>query len=408
MTTRVGIGVSSLANPMEAAAEAASKAQRSCSAPDLVLVFVSHNHPSSALPAIRRAIADHFPSGTRVAGGTVNGVVHAGARLDALYAAQVVAVLALQSERRSMGIALLPHPGDSGDPREAGRELAREAQAALASPARAGVLLTPGLSGEPSIDPLLLEGIRAELPEIRLSGSGLCGGLDITGVPLPGWAFLDERVQHRGSLLVLFDGSRLGCSGANGLQPSGASAEITEVCGPFVTRLDGRRARDVVLDLLVGDDAIRREQMARAPAVACVEGGIGLAEERDGFAWIHLPSAFSSDGAMIDPFHPQRGMKLSVVRIDRASCMSAIEEAAHLLVQDARARAFDLVLSFSCSLRGFTLGGESANEDAELGRRVDADHQLGVIANGEIACHGAQGPFATGWVYSLFGLGKEA
>lgn len=405
MTTEIGIGVSSLVDAREAALAAAKEAHRTCSAPALVIVFVTHGHSPSALSAVCDAVAGRFPAGTRLAGGTVNGVVHDGVRHDALYAGRAVAVLALRTDEHAIGVALLAFPDD---PAAGGREVARAARTPLDRAPRTGLLFTPGLSAEPSIDPLLLEGIGAELPGVRLSGAGLCGGLDIAGVPLPGFAFLDGRIEHRGTLLILFESEATGCSGANGLHSSGASAEITAATGPLVHELDGRPAREVVLELLGGNDPDLCTHIERAPVVACVENGIGLAATHDDFYWIHMPSGFATSGAMIDPFHPKEGMRLSVVRMERDSCMNAVREAAELLVEDAGTSTFDLVLSFSCALRGFTLGGEAANEDALLARALGAKRQLGIIANGEIACHGAQGPFATGWLYALFGLGMVA
>lgn len=403
MALRVGIGVSSLEDAANAARRAAEAARGQCEHPKLVLVLVSHAHPLSAIALVQDAAAHAFPGAT-IAGAMVNGVVYEGVRHDAYYGAHSVAVVALDGEELNFGIAQLPHPGE--DPLTGGRQLGLAARRHLGRPGRGGILFTPGLSAEPSIDPLLLDGLREVVPGLRLSGAGTCGGLDLKGVPLSGATFLGERIEPRGSLLILFGGDmRQGFSGANGLRARDSGAQVSESQGPLVRALDGRPARDVVLELLAGKDALLRERMAQAPTVMCMENSICLAEERDGFLWIHMPAAFLPDGAMIDPFHPRNGSRLRVVDLDRESCMSAVDEAADLLAEDAGARELDFVLSFSCALRGFTLGGESSNEDARLLERLGARKQLGVIANGEIACHRAQGPFATGWLYSLFGMG---
>jgi hypothetical protein len=120
-----------------------------------------------------------------------------------------------------------------------------------------------------------------------------------------------------------------------------------------------------------------------------------------------MPVMLNPDGTAIDPFISRRGMPLSVVRIDKERCMRAVGDAAKMLIEDTGTDDFDVTLAFSCALRGFTLGPDVAHEDLGLREIIKSKRHLGVVANGEVACHRQGRPFATGWVYALFGLTGE-
>jgi hypothetical protein len=136
-----------------------------------------------------------------------------------------------------------------------------------------------------------------------------------------------------------------------------------------------------------------------------VERGITLAvpDPEGDFYWCHFPGMFTPRGGVMEPFGPRKGMGLAVTRIDPASCMTAVSEAARMLEQDAAAQSFEVTIAFSCALRGFTLGAEAAHEDAELRKHIKARRHIGIIANGEIGCYRHGRPMFTGWVFALMG-----
>jgi hypothetical protein len=164
---------------------------------------------------------------------------------------------------------------------------------------------------------------------------------------------------------------------------------------------------DAVVDMLAPkDDPETRALFEKNPMVMSIERGVTLAaaDPEGDFYWCHMPVMFTPEGYVLDYFCARKGLALSMVKIDPKMCMAAIGEAVGMLKEDAAADAFECVIAFSCSLRGFTLGPEVAEEDKELRRHVKSKHQLGIVANGEIGCYRHGRPFYTGWVYALFGL----
>jgi small ligand-binding sensory domain FIST len=411
MGVKTGIGISTKDDLVEASREAALGAKAACPEPVVVLLFVTHNYPVAELRSASQALSALFPAGIPVAGGTVNGLTYGEARYDALFAnKRAVAVVALGGAGLGVGVGLVPSPLDG--PVAAGRSLAQQVQEKLGGRASGGILLGTGMaSGFTPADQGLLDGIRAVNPRLRLTGTGLSGGMHETGMVEPGHAFLGDRVEKLGCLLIAFNGSvNLGFATANGMQPVGPGGFVTDAEGLIIKSIDGRPARDAIVDLLVGGtDANTRALFAKNPMVMSIERGVTLAtaDPEGDFYWCHMPAMFTPEGGALDYFGARKGTALSVVKIDPQSCMQAIGQAAVMLKEDAASDEFEAVIAFSCSLRGFTLGADVAHEDNELRRHVKARHQLGIVANGEIGCYRHGRPFYTGWVYALFGLADE-
>jgi hypothetical protein len=410
MSIEGGVGVSTHAELDVAAAEAAAEASRSCDAPSIVLMFVTHSYALDALPAAIEAVKKAFSNAPTVAGGTVNGITYGDVRYDAMFAnKRALAVVAFGGDIVASA-AIVGDPGE--DPVGAGKTLARLTRGRAGdAPATGAIMLSPGISEFRVVDQAILDGIRAVNPRLRISGTGLCGGITPDAQNLPGHAFIDDRIERRGAVLVAFTGPvSMGFSSANGMQPVGGGGFVTAADGAMIQTIDGRPAKDALLDLLCGDDASARADFQRSAFIAAVERGItlGTADPEGGHYWCHMPVAILPDGSVVDPFIARRGTPLSVVRIDPTSCMRAVEEAGKMLIEDTGTHDFEFTIAFSCSLRGFTLGAEVAHEDLRLLEHVQSKRHLGIVANGEICCHRQGRPFSTGWVYALFGLADEA
>ncbi len=409
MALRTGMGVASDDDLVTALKAAAASAKEGCANPRAVLVFITHSYPQEELAAAARTAMQLFPD-AQTAGGQVNGITYDDVRYDAVFAnRRAVAVVALGGEGVDIAVAMKADPKD--DPKEAGRGLARDVLERLDGPAVGGVFLGMGLATLPPIDQTVLDGIREVDPRLRMSGTGLCGGMQMDGSYEPGVAFFGETLALGGTILLAFSGGvKLGFSTANGMEPVGSGAFITKVEGMEIVELNGKPAKDVVLDLLAGtEDAELRGMFEKNPQVMGVERGVTLAapDPEGDFFWCHFPAVFTPRGGVIDAFGPAKGMGLAVTKIDPDSCMNAVSSAAGMLKEDAGGEEFEALLVFSCSLRGFTLGPGVAREDAELRKHVRAKHQLGIVANGEIGCHRQGRPFFTGWVLSLLGAVAE-
>ena len=408
MRIETGTGLSTQENLVGAATEAVRTALESCRAPALALVFVTHNYPVAELRAAAQAVAAALPPGVKVVGGTVNGLTYDEARYDALFSnKRAVAVVLFGGDELKVGVGFVSSP--MGAAIEAGKDLARQVQEQLGERASGGLLLGTGLAaGATPCDQGLLDGIRAMNPRLRLSGTGLSGGMRVTGLIEPGFAFTPDRVEELGCVLICFAGKiDMGFATANGMQAVGTGGFVTDAEGVMIKEIDGRPAADAILDLLAPkDDMVSRGLFAKNPMIMSIERGITLAaaDPEGDFYWCHMPVIFTPEGYALDYFSARKGMALSVVKIDPAACMRAIGEAAVMLKEDAGQEEFDTVIAFSCSLRGFTLGADVAGEDTELRQHVKTKHQLGIVANGEIGCYRHGRPFYTGWVYALFGL----
>jgi hypothetical protein len=408
MSLVTGIGVSSERDLLVALDSAMSTARKECPAPVLVLAFVTHSYGRGQLAQAGTRLADAFP-GAQTAGGQVNGITFDNERYDAVFANRTaVAVIAFGGEKIRGALVMRGSVTDSA--RESGRQLAQAALQRLDADPVGGIFLGIGLSHIPPVDQQLLDGIRDVAPRLRLTGTGLCGGMQIDGSYDPGAAFIGGEVVDKGVILALFGGDlKLGFAAANGMQPAGPGAFITKVEGPEIVELNGRCAKDVVLELLAGESKELRAMFEKNPQVMGVERGITLAapDPEGDFYWCHFPAAFTPRGGVFDAFGPRTGMGLAVTRIDPASCMTAVSEAAHMLEQDVGAKAFEFTLAFSCSLRGFTLGSEIAKEDGELRKHLQSRRHLGIVANGEIGCYRHGRSLFTGWVFALMGAAAE-
>lgn len=406
MGLEVGIGLSADHELATAARAAVESALGQCQSPALVLVFVTHNYGLDAIREAVPAIRALAPAGATLAGGTVNGLVHGAERYDTLVNARAVAALAIGGVRVAAALA-----ADSrSDAAAAGRALVRDVVAALGEAPRVGMIFTPGLSaGARLVDQPILDAIRLDAPVLRLSGTGLTGGMDDRGMSLPGLGFLGDRVETLGTLLVAFPaGVHANVAIENGAVVLGRRARVTGAEGTLVRTLDERPACDVMLDHLAGEEAEARAHFSRNAMMSCIEHSVSFARvDPQGFAWCEPPIAALPDGSFIDFFEPPVGSTLDAVRIEPEAALAACRTAGESLARSAGSRPVDLVVWFSCGIRGFSLGALAAREAEELDAPLKPKQQLGIMANGEIGSRGDGPPTSTSWAFSALGLSAE-
>lgn len=401
---QIGTAASTNEDLVSAVKEASEAIKGQCSDPDVVLIFVNHNYPKDELKQAAETIRDAFPN-AQTAGGTVNGITYGDERYDAVFAnKRAVGLMAFGGSK--LKAAATMHREPTSSPREVGATMVRQITEKLGSEPVGGILLGVGLSTSPPVDGDILSGIRDISPRLRLSGSGLCGGLDLDANAKLGFAICDGDVVEGGAILLGLGGAiKCGFSVANGMTPKGGGAFITEAAGPVIKSLNGKPAKEAIIELL-GQDEQGKELFRKNPVVAAIERGITLAapDPEGDFFWCHMPVAYLPDDSAIDLFSPRTGLGLAVVNIDKDSCMNAVTQACQMLEEDANTESFDGLLAFSCALRGHTLGADVAHEDRVLRQRIKAKNQLGIVANGEIGCYRHGRPFFTGWVYALAGI----
>jgi hypothetical protein len=399
-----GVGLSTQEDLVAAAREAATSARAECPKASFALVLVTDNYDPAPLVAAGQAAAAIFPGSPRVAGGTVSGITLGENRFDALNGGRAVAVVALGGDKAAAAAALVADP--SKDPEAAGRRLGEEVKKALGGHVSAAMLLSPGVVLRPlPVDHEIVAGIESALPNVPLAGGGLGGGMDGTEM-LVGHAFIGEQCVRASALLVGFSGVSGRCGIANGLTRTADAGTITELGAPNIIKtIDGKPARDVALDVLGGSDERARAFLSKSAFIACVDLGLTFAEasSQGDACWPQIPGSLSPDGSVVDYFSPRLGRKLVVARMDREACLAAVDATAAMLRGPASG-GIDLVLSFSCSVRGITLGPSIAGEDIRLRQRANVRKHLGMTMHGEIGRF-KEGPIVcTGWSYAALAL----
>jgi hypothetical protein len=410
MAIKSGVGLSTNSDLLVAIDEAAREARATCASPQLVLFWCTFNYPLEHLPTVSKKLSTLFPN-AKIAGGTVNGLTFEDKRYDAIYAnSTAAAVVTFGGDSLSIGVALEPDPQSDGV--GIGQRLGRAICEQVGDVPDGALIFTPGFSNLMThCDQDILDGIRSIAPRLRITGTGLSGGLRPDGTSEPGFAVLGDRIEKLGTLLVAFKGNlRCGFSVANGLEPLGPGAFVTAANGKWIQTLNGRPAKDVALELLSQGDEEAKEHLTKSLVVSSIERGIALAlpDIEGDFFWSRGLAFFTPEGAIFDAFGAKKGMAFSLVKLNSTNCMAAVKQSADMLSDDAGVNEFDFVLAISCALRGFTLGPEIAHEDTELRNHVKAKKQLGIIANGEVGSYRHGRPVATSWVYALFGLASGA
>ncbi|HZU84122.1 MAG TPA: FIST N-terminal domain-containing protein [Polyangiaceae bacterium] len=398
-----GVGLSTVLDLVDAAREATLEARRQCSSPAAVLLFATDNYPAERLVAASDAAAAVCPAGTVVAGGTVPGVAFGDRRYDALYGGRGLAALAIGGG--GVGVQASLAADTKADPRAAGRALAERVTRLLGQPPSAGIILSPGVAAKPVwIDPDIVDGIRAAVPGLPLAGGGASGGFEGREMP-EGHVFAGRDVAQGAALLVGIAGVEGRSGVANGLVAERRAGTITGLEAPrVITSIEGRPAREAALELLAGDDARAREFLTKNVLVACVELGVTFAEEDPaGACWPHVPAAWTAGGGLVDLYRPRTGQDLVVARVTREGCLAAVDEVAGML-GGTTGSPLELTVSFSCSLRGVTLGPQRADEHARFRTRVRTGTHFGVSVRGEIGLSRRGDPVCAGWSYAALGL----
>jgi hypothetical protein len=201
----------------------------------------------------------------------------------------------------------------------------------------------------------------------------------------------DERVQSRYAF-------------ATGARAGGASFRVTATGGSIWKTAEGRSARDVALDVLSQGDPVKRAHFAANPAIAAAEHSVCLATRDGDDFWCAPPIGFTPDGGVVAFYPIEPGTELHRVRLDSDCAIDAVKSAVRQLREQPGPEKHEIVLSFTCTMRGFTLGDRASEETPTLLAELSPRVHLTVIANGEIGCKQSNPPRATLWAYSLCSL----
>jgi small ligand-binding sensory domain FIST len=391
MGTTAGVGLSTDANPIQAAREAASAAlSRSGSTrADWGLVFVTAPHrPHYA--SMLKAIQDEL--GTQCLSGCSAWGVMAGA--DEVEGEAAVAVLAVSSDR-IVATKLMAPLGNDGV-----HEAAREIAALIADRPGLFVLLPDPFASSP--DRLLRE-LSAVAPEARAVGAAAAGDLGLGHT----CQFYGRNVATRAVAGLYLSGpfeSTIGVT--QGCQPLGDPGRVTRGSGNLILELDGRPALEVLRARMPPS---LRDSLERLGAHLFV--GVPPHPGQDRFE----PGEYLVRSILgIDP---QQGSIAAGTKIEQdqplllliREAQAAREDLKHMLARlddTPTEKPYRFGLYFNCAARGSSLYGLPGIDAAYLSARFGDLPILGFFGNAEIApLHGSNLLFTHTGVLALIAEG---
>jgi hypothetical protein len=364
---RAGIGTSFLPDAVAAGRDAAAQALTGLDgqAPALLLVYAALRYDLSALlsgvrshcaaaPLVGASSIAQFGNGELTPPGTG------------------VSVMALGAGDYRFGVSSVTGLRDT--PHEAGRELARAAQAAVGARRGPGALLlfADGLSGDLQS---FLNGIY------RVAGAAVPV---VGGAASPDWSmtetlvFHDDQVLRDAAVAVWIDSERpvtVAC--AHGWRSSGLPLLVTKVDGPLVHELGGRPADEVYRENFrqpdLADDGRGEDGFYASHAFGLIEP--------DGSKLIR--GAYLDENKQLRTFAPLPPFSaVEVMSCDQEDLLDVSEK----VVNDALAGGeASVLLAFSCMARMQILGERSGEEVARLQAAAGSVPTFGFYTAGEFA-----------------------
>jgi small ligand-binding sensory domain FIST len=370
MSTTAGTGLSTDANPTQAARAAASAALSKCGCEraDWGLVFVTAAHRPHYASMLRTIQGE---LGTRCLSGCSAWGVMAGA--DEVEGEAAVAVLAVRSDRITATNLMAPLGDD-----EAG-EAAREIAALRSDRPGLFILLPDPFASSP--DRLLRE-LNAVAPEARVVGAAASGDLRLGHT----YQFYGRNVATQAIAGLYLSGQFESTIGVTqGCQPLGDPGRVTRGSGNLILELDGRPALEVLRSRL---PASLRDSLERLGAHLFV--GI---PPRSGQTRIE-PGEYLVRGILgIDP---QQGSIAAGTSIEEGQPLlllirephAAREDLKHMLARLGEAspeKPYRFGLYFNCAARGSSLYGLPGIDSAFISARFGDLPIVGFFGNAEIA-----------------------
>ena len=430
----IGVGVSQREDLIEAVVEAAKEAKERVEEPKLLIVFFTFNYPAEKYQEALKKIKGIFPKETSLVGGSCSGFFAKDRAFDAWSTqgkVRGVGILALDSEYLNVGIGI--GEGTDKNPKEAGRKAILEALDSLEyNPSVAylammkkgvkdvikirpvnGFLLAPGLTLKHNfIDQAILEGIASVAKRaIRLAGGGTSYGFAQTGRFSNSYQFLNENVYEESVICCLFGSDlEIGYGTATGFKALGPGVFVTKCGDGLIQEFNGRPAAEVLGEMLEKYAEIDKEEFFKNPLAAMAQKGValGLPEATGDFYWPQVPMQVIEKKYLLSCMSSRVGMGYSLVKVDKKDCQMATVEAAKMLGEDAGAQNFDLVLFFSCALRGFILGEDYSKEIEKIKEVMGEKTEVfGLASVGEQAFY-KQGPLmGTDYTITMMGISNR-
>jgi small ligand-binding sensory domain FIST len=366
MTVQIGVGLSTVADPLEAGSEAGTSAAQGLGSggADLALVFLA-GRPLAAPEAVLEGVHEALDPETLVGCGA--GGVLAGWRELEEGNATAVWAAALDGGTAQPFHASLTD--DEASPAIDGMPELGEARAAI-------------MLADPYSFPTdaLLSRLAADSPGVPILG-GLASGRTSDG---SGALLFGEEVHNAGAVGVLLDDVELLPCVSQGAAPLGPEVTITAAEGNVIHELAGRPALATVERIIAGLPASERALVAGGLLLGIVVEANKADYEQGDFLVRGIAGADPDSGAVVVGALVNEGQ---VVRLHARDARSADED----LRRQLRLRREALAgatpagsIVFSCNGRGAAMFGASDHDAVAVAEELGGAPAAGFFAAGEI------------------------
>lgn len=371
MATHIGIGFSALADPAQAAKEAAvhAKNQLNVTSAHIVLLFTSIHY---AVPEVLTAIS-RILQPQRIVGCSTAGVI-----LSDTILTHGIGILAIHSTDIHFGHeALLDIVGK--DMRTMGFQMARNLSADYKNPNRQ-LLLTLG-------DPALTDGSAFVhgVQEVLGNSIQVVGGISSDDFNFKKTAqYCDQQILSNAAVGILIGGNiSVAIGGKHGWKPLGKPRIVSKVDGCIIKTIDGKPAAQVYESYFGADPKQLRESHLGAMAIL-YPMGIYLEEKR--YYLLRNAIDILEDGSIVCQGEVPEGAEVHLMIGSKDACKEAALEAAHEVRDGLFGRQAKLILIFE-SMARYKLLSRSAIQEIQIIKDVlgYTTPMIGMYSAGEIA-----------------------
>lgn len=375
---KIGIGLSTAADPAKAAAEAVREAKRTVRSPDLALVFGSIRYDQQKLHA---ALAREIDPDILIGGSSYAEITSAGAVKGG------VAVLLIEEKDLELDLAGI---GDKADPSAVLPALTRE----LARKPRDPDMQTLGLllhftalaSGHNNG---MLRDLSDKLGGIPLFGGLSCGNYDL-GTNNPevwgNYQYGGSGLSMQGARLAVLDlpkkDFRIGFGFEHGCQPVGPAVRVTRADGNRIYEVDGIPVFDYYRQFL-GDEQKGDffEQLVQRYGFSLLPQG----DDPRSRLKIPVECNFKKNYIVYFPAEDMQGREVRLIQASRRGLVQGAKEAAEKCLRSLDGYPPALVLVVSCCTRNAILHSKMDSEvQAIQGVFGDKVPVFGWYSGGEI------------------------
>lgn len=371
MATHIGIGFSSLADPAQAAKEAAAQAknQLNVATTELVLVFTSISH---AVPQVIETITKILQP-NKIVGSSTAGLI-----LNDKISPQGVAVMAINSEEIHFTTTMLDNIGGK-DMRQMGFQMARDLSAAHKNPGHQ--ILTFFSDGTLTSGSAFSNGAR----EVLGSATPVVGAISSDNFAFKKTVqFYQDKILSNSLVGLLIGGPiTIAIGSKHGWKPLGKPRTIDKVDGCVIKTIDGKPAA-MLYENYFGEESKSLKESRLGSMAILYPMGIYLEEER--YYLLRNAIDILDDGSIVCQGEVPEGSEMHLMIGSKDSCKQAALDAALEVREGLSGRQAKLILIIE-SMTRYKLLGRSSIQEIQIIKDVlgYTTPMIGMYSAGEIA-----------------------